>query len=184
MNRTEFGQQLNLAEDLIAIGRRNRPETPLAPTFITIHNTDNPSAGADALAHARFLKMTGYYIHPRGSGNKVWVSWHYTVDDFRIIKHIPISELAFHAKSGNSKSIGIEICMNAGINQNAANLRAARLVAALMFDLGIGIDKVVPHNKWTGKQCPSLLMDADKTFNVKWGNFKNMILAEFGSIDV
>ncbi|MFY7912866.1 MAG: N-acetylmuramoyl-L-alanine amidase family protein [Emticicia sp.] len=182
MTRQEFGQQLNLLEDLVPIGKQNRPQTPLAATFITIHNTDNVSSSANALAHARFLKMTGFYIYPKNSGKKVWVSWHYTVDDLRIVKHIPINEEAYHAKSGNSKSIGIEICMNAGINQTAANLRAARLVAALMFDLKISIDNVVPHQKWTGKQCPSLFLDADKKIGVKWQKFKNLILAERNTI--
>lgn len=183
MTRKEFGQQLNLSEDLVPIGKKNRPQTPLAPTYITIHNTDNTDNNADALAHARYLKMTGFYIYPKNSGTKVWVSWHYSVDDFRIVKHIPINEVAFHAKSGNSKSIGIEICMNAGINQAEANLRAARLVAVLMFDLKISIDNVVPHQKWTGKQCPSLLLDADKKIGVKWQNFKNLILAERNIIE-
>jgi len=58
----------------------------------------------------------------------------------------------------NGKSIAIEICMHKGIDQSAANLRAARLVAALMNDLGIAPDKIVPHKHWTIKACPVLLL--------------------------
>ena len=134
------------------------------------------------MGHAGFLKNTGYYIYPAGSGKKVWVSWHFTVDDARIIKHIPVNEVAYHAKSGNSKSIGIEICMNSGINQAAAFSRAAKLIAALMFDLKLSIDKVVPHKKWTGKNCPSLLLDPDKTIGKKWQNFIDMIVKERNTI--
>lgn len=180
MTRQEFGQQLNLTEDLVPIGKKNRSQQPLTPSYITIHNTDNPKPGADALAHARFLKMTGYYIH---KGEKIWVSWHYTVDDQRVIKHIPVNELAYHARSeGNNKSIGIEICMNSGIDQSLAFLRAARLIAALMYDLNIKIEKVVPHQKWTGKNCPSLLLDADKKIGQKWATFKQLIELELSTI--
>jgi N-acetylmuramoyl-L-alanine amidase len=134
------------------------------------------------LAHVDFLNTVGYYIYPKNSGNKIWVSWHYTVDDIRVIKHIPINEVAYHAKSGNSKSIGIEICMHSDINQTAAFDRAAKLIAALMYDLKIPIDKIVTHQKWTGKKCPSLLLDADGTFGVKWQNFKKKIVTELNSI--
>jgi N-acetylmuramoyl-L-alanine amidase len=183
MKRSEFGKLLNLSTDLVPVGKNNRPQTALVATHITIHNTDNTDAGADALAHAKFLKTTGYYIHPKGSNNKIWVSWHYTVDENRIVKHIPTNEVAYHAKSGNNKSIGIEICMNHGINQQKAFERAAKLIAVLLYDYKLTIDKVVTHSKWTGKKCPSLLLDADGTFGKKWQQFKDSISAELKKID-
>ncbi len=180
MNRTDFGKQLNLKEDLIPIGKQNRPGMPNTLEFITIHNTDNVKPSANAENHSKFLKNTGFYIH---NGEKIWVSWHYTVDDTQIIKHLPTNEMGFHARNnGNLRSIGIEICMNAGIDQDAAFLRAARLVAALRFDLRKSNDAIVPHHYWTGKNCPSLLLNNGKPGN-KWKTFKEMIKAEFAAID-
>ena len=47
------------------------------------------------------------------------MSWHYTVDDHAIVQHLPDYETAYHAGDGkdgpgNTTSIGIEICVNAG----------------------------------------------------------------------
>ncbi|CUH38734.1 N-acetylmuramoyl-L-alanine amidase CwlH precursor [Jannaschia seosinensis] len=155
MDRLTLGQSLNLSTDMIAAGRHNRSGRSMSPSHITIHNTSNTSAGADALAHARFVTQTGFY---KINDRKHPVSWHYTVDDMRVVKHLPVNEVGFHAKSGNRRSIGIEICMHAGIDQNAANDRAARLVAALMHDLGILGAQVVTHKHWTNKPCPKLLL--------------------------
>lgn len=154
MDRPTLGQSLNFSTNLIAAGRPNRPGQTMSPTHITIHNTSNTNTGADAMAHARFVTQTGFYMH---NGKKRHVSWHYTVDDERVVKHLPINEIGFHAGSGNAKSIGIEICMHNGIDQAAADSRAARLVAALMHDLGIPKTNVVTHEAWTKKKCPALL---------------------------
>jgi len=180
MKRTDFGKLLNLKEDLIALGKRNRPGTPNTLEFITVHNTDNTDAGADAASHAKFVKNTGFYMH---NGEKIFVSWHYTVDDKQVIKHLPINEMGFHARNnGNLRSLGIEICMNQGIDQEAAFLRAARLIAALRFDLKKPNDAIVPHHFWTGKNCPSLLLNNGSPGN-KWKAFKELIKAEFATID-
>lgn len=126
MTRQELGASLNLEENILPAGRQNRPGILMVPRFITIHNTDNSNAGADARAHGRFLINTGHYML---KGNKHWVSWHYSVDDIRVVKHLPGNEKAFHAVAGNGQSIGIEVCMNQGIDQAKAFLNAARLCA-------------------------------------------------------
>ncbi len=58
-----------------------------------------------------------------------WVSWHYSADDNRVIKHLPLDEKAFHAVNGNGQSIGIEVCMNQGIDQTI--LSGASIVASV-----------------------------------------------------
>lgn len=76
-----------------------------------------------------------------------------------VVKHLPTDEQAYHAGSdANRKSLAIEICMHQGIDQKQANLRAARLAAALLYDLKLTIDQVVTHRSWTGKKCPTLLV--------------------------
>lgn len=162
VSRQEVGQSLNLEISLIPTTNRNRPGTAISPNYITIHNTANNRLGADALAHARFVE--------RSDTN---VSWHYTVDDQQCIKHLPINERGWHAgtRAGNNQSIGIEICMNEGIDQAAANTKAATLVAVLMYDLTIPLENVVTHHKWSTKQCPMLLLDPAGHHGEKWKNF-------------
>lgn len=155
MDRIALGQSLDLSIQMIAAGRPNRPGRSMSPSHLTIHNTSNDGAGADAAAHARFVTETGFY---ELNGEKRHVSWHYTVDDRRVVKHLPVNEVGFHAGRGNAKSIGIEICMHSGIDQAAADDRAARLVAVLMHDLGISAANVVTHEAWTAKACPTLLL--------------------------
>ena len=104
-------RDLNIVQDFIPVTNSNRPGTRLAPTHITIHNTDNASPGADAAAHARYVKGADAQARQ--------VSWHYTVDDRVIYQSLPANEVGWHAGPGNSKSIGIEICMHQGMNEAA-----------------------------------------------------------------
>lgn len=142
----EAYERLNVEVDLIPAGASNRPGTPITPTFITIHNTANPAPGADARMHARYLKGSDARARK--------VSWHFTVDDARCIKHLPTNEKGWHAGPGNSQSIGIEICEQAGIDVPAALDRAGLLTAVLMYALDVPRERIVPHQQWTGKDCP------------------------------
>ena len=54
-------------------------------------------------------------------------------------------------------SIGVEICVNAGGDFEAAKANAAALVRLLMEEHGIHIDHVVQHNHWNGKDCPKTI---------------------------
>jgi len=150
MTQDEAIEKLNINVDLIPAGSSNRPGTRITPTFITIHNTSNPARGADAAMHARYVKG------PDARARQV--SWHFTVDDRRVFKHLPTNEKGWHAGPGNSKSIGIEVCENQGIDTEAAIDRAALLTALMMLAYGIGADKVVPHQAWTGKDCPHVIL--------------------------
>ncbi len=56
VSRNKLGESLNLEIDLIPESNSNRLGTNIAPRFITIHNTDNTGLGADARAHAKYVK--------------------------------------------------------------------------------------------------------------------------------
>lgn len=181
MTRDELRASLNLRQDFIPEGRQNRPGIKIEPTHITIHNTDNTSKGADANAHTNFVKNTGFYMK---SGKKNWVSWHFTVDDQRVVQHLPLDEKALHAGKGNASSVAIEICMNKGIDQESAFRRAAQLVALLLHEAGAPpehFDRVVPHLTWTKKKCPSLLLDGGQ-IGPKWQNFIQQVRDEHARI--
>ena len=137
--------------DYIPQGRKNRPGGINLCSYLTIHETGNAARGADAAAHASYLK--GY------SAYKNMVSWHYTVDDHAIVQHLPDTETAYHAGDGakgpgNTKSIGIEICVNEGGNFEKAKQNAASLVRLLMAEHSIPLERVVQHYHWNGKDCP------------------------------
>lgn len=170
---------LNLITELIAVGRRNRPGTVIRPTHVTIHNTDNDDAGADARAHSGFVRNTGYYMVGE---RRNYVSWHFTVDDNVAIRHLPINELGYHAGRGNAVSVAIEICMNRGINQVAVNERAALLTAGLIRQLGISQANVVTHKSWTNKACPSQLLN-NRIEGQKWRDFLALVAQFVSDLD-
>lgn len=150
MKREEAYARLNISVDLIPRTSSNRPGTPLHPTHITIHNTANNDPDADAQMHARYVKGA--------DARRRKVSWHFTVDDKRCVKHLPTNEVAWHAGSGNTQSIAIEVCQNQGIDQAEAITRASLLTAVLMSFYGIDSQHVVSHHFWTGKDCPEVIL--------------------------
>lgn len=149
---------VKIIQALIPKQNRNRPGNRMKPLYITVHNTSNTGRGADAANHAVFVARAS-----------TGVSWHYTVDDQVIYQHLPLNENGWHAGdgrgTGNMKSIGIEICENAGANFEQAVKNAQWLIRKLMGDLGIPLSNVVPHKHWSGKECPRKLLN-------RWDGFK------------
>jgi len=145
---------VQIIQDFIPPGRRNRPGYKLEPRYITVHDTANTSAGADAKAHASYVKSAAAAAIP--------ASWHFTVDDKVIYQHLPLNENGWHAGdgtngTGNRQSIGIEICENRDGNRAQAEKNAAWLVAKLLREFNLGLDRVKQHYDWSGKNCPRVL---------------------------
>ncbi|WP_342625602.1 N-acetylmuramoyl-L-alanine amidase [Bacillus subtilis] len=149
---------VNIIQDFIPRGNKNRPAHPMNPLYITVHNTSNTAKGADAASHARYVK------NPETA-----TSWHFTVDDKKIYQHLPLNENGWHAGDGNGtgnrKSIGIEICENSDGDFEKAVSNAQWLIKKLMKEQGISFANVVPHKHWSGKECPRKLLD-------RWDSFK------------
>lgn len=133
-------------------------------SHIVIHETANQKPGADAAAHARLQK----------GGNSRAASWHYTVDDKEIVQSFPDDVKCWHSGSAyNSKSIGIEICVNSDGNFKKAVQNAAELTKYLMKKYGIPVKNVITHNVCTGKDCPHFLRSGSK--GITWNGFLNML---------
>ena len=120
----------------------------------TIHETGNFAQGADAAAHASWLKSD--------DAEDKRISYHYTVDDHSIVQHLPDRETAYHAGDGadgpgNTTTIGIEICVNKGGDFDRAKANAASLVRLLMAEHGFPLERVVQHHHWSGKDCPKTI---------------------------
>lgn len=144
---------------------KTRPKIAMKPRYLTIHTTGNTAAGANALAHAKL----------QANGNSRTASWHFTCDDKEIYQSVPTNEVAWHAGdggsgTGNRQSIGIEICINSDGNFIKAKENAVWLIRYLMDKLDIPITNVVPHQKWSGKDCPHEILPT-------WSQFINQIKA-------
>lgn len=164
---TETDNGTPIIQDLIPSTKKNRPGGSNPCQYITIHETGNPAPGANAKAHASYLKSTSDSV-----------SWHYTVDDSVIYQHIPDTETAWHATDGangpgNCTSIGIEICVNQGGDFERAKANATSLVRLLMERHGLTVDKVVQHNHWYAKNCPQTIRETGT-----WEDFLAMCQGE------
>lgn len=127
------------------------------PQWIVIHNTDNFSAGANALAHAT----------AQSQGNLSGMSAHYYVDDGgTVCQAAEHSRGCWHVGKNygrnnlfgtvsNRNSIGIEICVQKGYSYEQAFQAAVELTRCLMAELGLGADRVVRHYDVCSKNCPS-----------------------------
>jgi N-acetylmuramoyl-L-alanine amidase len=164
---------LKIVQDFVPSGASNRPGKPMKPISITIHNTDNASPGANAAAHARYMKGA--------DAQKRQVSWHFTVDDKFIYQSIPTNEIAWHAgtSQGNSTSIAIEICMNPELDVPKTYDRAALLAAVIARRSGIQVpSQIFQHNHWSGKNCPIILRSKPHG----WEDFVALVTQKFNAL--
>lgn len=133
--------------------------------FITVHQTGNPSRGANAQTHAN-LQSRGFSA-----------SWHWQVDDKEAIQSFDHTWRLFHAGDGrgkgNMESIGIESCINSDGDYVKAVKNTAKLVAKIMKDEGIPISRVVQHNYWSGKNCPAQIRAGQA--GVNWNQFIRLV---------
>jgi len=177
---------VKITEAMIPKGQYGRHKTRrMSPKFITIHSTQNYSAGANARTHARLLQRGGLTSSNNSLG---YLTWHFTVDQHSIYQSLPTNEQGQHADyegTGNRKSIGIEMCENAGNSRRATLNRTARLTADLMRRHRIPLRNVVPHQHWERvrysdgrnlghKNCPNFLMTNGRP-GAKWQAFLNKV---------
>ena len=165
---------------------RNRTGIKKTSTeYIVIHDTGSAAPGATARSHANWLEsMTN-----GDAEDASWVSWHYTIDENETIQHVPLDEVAYHAGDGsttypntwsgglgggNRNGIGIETCVNLGSDYNVTMRRTAKLVAELLIDFNLGLDRVKQHYDFSGKDCPMTMRHAQR-----WEEFMSLIEIEY-----
>lgn len=184
--------EVNLRKDMVRAGSYGRRVVrPMTPRYITIHSTENYTAGA--AQHSLALKQGALRSGMRPGGNRIgFLIWHFTVDQGMAIQHMPTNEQGEHADfngPGNRLSIGIEMCENRGCNLNATMERTAKLTAVLMKKNGIPLQNVVPHYHWPrrgknppNKCCPHFLMDNGRP-GAKWRGFLGRVSYYYRRID-
>ncbi len=145
---------LPLRVNWVPRGAGNRPGLPLRPAWITIHETANEARGADAEAHRRFV---------HAGGGSEGVSFHFVVDDREVVQLLPTTEVGWHAGDGangpgNRTSVAIELCVNADSDWQRTQEHGAQLAAVLCRAFQLSPERVVPHQRWSGKNCPRRLL--------------------------
>lgn len=121
--------------------------------YIVIHETDNFSSDATAYNHSLYLQQV-LDVN----------SWHYTVDELGVYRHVPDNEIAWHAGNaeGNQYGIGIELCVNSGSDFEVTFDNAARLVAKLLKEYKLPISAIKQHYDFSGKDCPAKIRAEDR----------------------
>jgi N-acetylmuramoyl-L-alanine amidase len=144
--------------------KNRRPGISMTPEYVTIHSTASPSSTA--------RQERSWLTNPN---NTVTASFHIVVDEKEAVECIPLNEVAWHAGDGrgpgNTKSIGVEICESGDREKTLQN--AAELVAKLLHERKLGIDRVKQHFDWSGKNCPRILRDTGR-----WPEFLSMVRSE------
>jgi N-acetylmuramoyl-L-alanine amidase len=157
-----------------------RPAYAMNPSQIAIHNTGNSGRGANAEMHNRYIHNMSA-LPPQSTR---YASWHFSVDHKSIYQHLPLNENAWHtgdgsgANSGNRTAIGIEICENSDMTDaeyRQAEENAIALAVYLMKAFNIPVSKVRPHQSFSGKYCPRVILKRDGGF----GKFSNRIASAF-----
>lgn len=164
-------KQLGKAKVIVDIVPKGNPEIrpaySMKPKFITIHNTGNAGRGANAVAHNKYIHNMAK-LQPKDTG---YASWHFSVDENYIYQHIPLDETAWHTgdgsgkASGNMTSIGIEICEHVDQKDyKQAEENAIALTVHLLKQLNLPVANVKPHQAWSGKYCPRVILKRDGSF--------------------
>ena len=134
--------------------------------WITIHETANLARGANAAAHANL----------QSGGNVRAASWHWQVDDTEAVQSYLHTVRCWHAGApgeGLTASIAIEACVNADGDWAQTVRNLAELTRRIMAEEGIPIDRIVQHNRWSGKNCPTRLRAGYA--GITWADFLRMV---------
>ena len=158
--------------------------------YIVIHDTANTAATANAEMHRRYI------TNLNNSESSDYISWHYSVDEDHAIQHLPLDEVGYHAGDGshvfgdvyhntsfgktdcigggNRNGIGIESCVNSGSDYNDTMRNMAKLVAELLIQYNLGIDRVKQHWHFSGKDCPNVIRTSGR-----WELFIYLVQMEY-----
>lgn len=137
-------------------------------SYIVLHDTANPTKGADALAHVRYFKST-----TRSA------SAHYVIDETGIYELVEQANVSWHCGDGkgrygitNQNSIGIELCIHEGNNMSRTYEHARTLIRELMAHYHLPKSHVVRHYDASRKLCPGHM--AKDNWALWWGFWESL----------
>ncbi|MBR5308824.1 MAG: N-acetylmuramoyl-L-alanine amidase [Clostridia bacterium] len=136
---------------------------------ITIHNTGN-SADAETYTRATFNQNM--------NSSRV----HFYVDSKEAWQNLEENEVGWHAGTGdkglgNDSYMAIEIIMGSerGEADRLAEENGALLTAYLLRKHKLGIDTVVTHKHWSGKECPIYILP-------HWDEFISLVKKKYDEL--
>ena len=159
--------------------------------YVTVHDTAGALPTHTALSFAQNQLQKN-----NNSKNTEYISWHFTVGNDGIFQSLPLDEVAYHAGDGsreygttwysstydkadcigggNRNSIGIESCINYGSDYNVTLRILAKLVAELLLQNNLSVDRVKQHWHFSGKDCPGVIRHCNR-----WDEFLNLVKFEY-----
>lgn len=126
--------------------------------YITIHNTADIAEAKGTNDAEQYTRAT----YPNQNMGDARV--HYYIDEVDCWQNLREDEVGWHAGDGrgpgNETSLGIEIIMDGSGSKadTQAEDRGALLAAILLHRHGLGMGRLVPHKKWSGKNCPAYIL--------------------------
>jgi len=137
---------IKFAQDVMPVTNKlARSQLTMKPAYITLHN---PASGK-----ATAQNLTDYADSYNG-----YKSWHLTIIGNKVFQELPFIEVSWNAGDGyngpgNRTSISLEIGEDE-VSEDTAKV----FVAYLMKEYKIPIQNVVPHKRWSGKNCPAYIL--------------------------
>lgn len=152
--------------------------------YVTVHNTDDIREAAGTNDAEQYARATF-------NGNMGDVTVHYYIDETGCWHIVPNNEVAYHAADGydgpgNNTTLAIEIVMDGSgsASDKGAEDRGAKLAAILLYQNGLGIERLTTHNRWYSKKyCPAFILPHWNEFKAKVQKYLNEI-KEFESAKV
>lgn len=135
--------------------------------YVTIHNTADIREASGTNDAEQYTRATW----PNANMKDVRV--HYYIDETDCWQNLREDEVGWHAGDGkgdgNETSLAIEIIMDGSGSaaDTAAEDRGALLAAILLDRHGLDISKMVPHQHWSGKNCPVYILPHWDRFTAK-----------------
>ena len=137
---------------------------PMKVSYITVHDTGNCGPAVNEIK---------YMVT-----NNHQVSFHLAVDEAEVIQGLPLDRNSWACGDGangigNRQSINVEICRPTHVNQSLyrrAEENAVYVVARLLYENQLSIEKLKKHQDWSGKTCPNVLIKEEG-----WNRFKERV---------
>ena len=163
---------MKIKDMLIEPNKYSRPQTRIGTIKnIVVHWVGN--AGSTAENNAR-------YFNNLRNGSGTYASAHYIIgNDGVVVRCVPENEVAYHASSANSYSIGVEVCHpdNTGKYTDLAYKSLIELLVDLCTRYKLEpTQTIIRHYDVTGKMCPKYYvehMDAWKKLKQDVSNIMN-----------
>ncbi len=135
---------------------------------ITIPLINNSSNSKWHNKFANFISPAGIYTCRGANGNYYMANVYASNYDKNVEKYYVCTA------GGNRNSVGIETCINKGVDYNQVIRHTSNLVAKLLIYYDLDPSRVLYHQHFSGKLCPQVMIQ-----NGMLANFHNIIENEY-----